>query len=148
MKTILVPVDFSAATPRVCAVGCALAKQIHARLVLLHVVLPPFVAMNDYYAFDTGMMAEGMAAAEQEAARQLSALARRCEKRQITVRTVQRTETSVSAILAQAAASKPAYIVMGSHGHGSLFELIIGSTTSGVLRKAPCPVVVVPIARH
>ena len=139
MKTILVPVDLSAA--------CALAKQVHARLMLLHVVLPPFVALNDYYAFDAGMVAEGMAAAERTASRKLSALARRCARKGVVVRTVQRTDSTVAAILAQAALTKPAYIVMGSHGHGAVFELIAGSTTSGVLRKAPCPVLVVPITR-
>ena len=147
MKTILVPVDLSAATAPVCGMACTLAKQIHARLILLHVVLPPFVAMNDYYAFDAGMVAEGMAAAERTAARRLNALARRCARKGITVRTVQRTDSTVATIVAQAAATKASYIVMSSHGHGSVFELIVGSTTSGVLRKALCPVLVVPIAR-
>ena len=40
MKTILVPVDLSAATTRVCDAACAFAKLIKARLVLVHVVLP------------------------------------------------------------------------------------------------------------
>ncbi|MEO8353471.1 MAG: universal stress protein, partial [Chthoniobacteraceae bacterium] len=35
-------------------------------------------------------------------------------------------------------------IVMGSHGHGSFYELLVGSVTSGVLRDARCPVLVVP----
>jgi hypothetical protein len=35
-------------------------------------------------------------------------------------------------------------IVMGSHGHGALFNLLMGTVCNGVLRKARCPVVVVP----
>jgi nucleotide-binding universal stress UspA family protein len=33
---------------------------------------------------------------------------------------------------------------MGSHGHTALYDLIAGSTTTRVLKGAPCPVVVVP----
>lgn len=35
-------------------------------------------------------------------------------------------------------------IVLGSHGHGALYDLLVGSVAEGVLRRAPCPVVVVP----
>jgi nucleotide-binding universal stress UspA family protein len=47
-------------------------------------------------------------------------------------------------IVDQAKALEADYIVMGSHGHTAFYDLLIGSTTSGVLKKAPCPVVVVP----
>jgi nucleotide-binding universal stress UspA family protein len=33
---------------------------------------------------------------------------------------------------------------MGSHGHTALYDLLVGSTTHQVLRKAKCPVVIVP----
>ncbi|MBI4621943.1 MAG: universal stress protein [Verrucomicrobia bacterium] len=36
------------------------------------------------------------------------------------------------------------FIVMGSHGHTALYDLVVGSTTHGVLRRATCPVVIVP----
>jgi len=36
------------------------------------------------------------------------------------------------------------YIVMGSHGHNAIYDLLVGTTTHGVLRKVSCPVVVVP----
>jgi len=29
---------------------------------------------------------------------------------------------------------------MGTHGHGAIYDLLVGSTTHGVLEKAPCPV--------
>ncbi|MEY2401459.1 MAG: hypothetical protein QOJ08_1570 [Ilumatobacteraceae bacterium] len=36
-----------------------------------------------------------------------------------------------------------AAIVLGSHGHNALREVLLGSTTRDVLKKAPCPAVVV-----
>jgi nucleotide-binding universal stress UspA family protein len=38
-------------------------------------------------------------------------------------------------------------IVMGSHGHGALRNLLVGSVANGVLGKAKCPVLVVPQSR-
>jgi nucleotide-binding universal stress UspA family protein len=36
------------------------------------------------------------------------------------------------------------YVAMGSHGHTALYDLLVGSTTHGVLMRAKCPVVIVP----
>jgi nucleotide-binding universal stress UspA family protein len=38
-------------------------------------------------------------------------------------------------------------IVVGAHGHGVLSELLLGSTSRAVLKRAPCPVVVVREAK-
>jgi nucleotide-binding universal stress UspA family protein len=35
-------------------------------------------------------------------------------------------------------------LVLGSHGHGQLHQAVLGSTTETCVRRAPCPVVVVP----
>jgi nucleotide-binding universal stress UspA family protein len=147
MKTILVPVDLSAATVRVCAAACDLAKLIDGRIVLLHVVPPLPIIMSDYYAFDTGHLAQAMVAVEKEAILKLRALARRLAKR-CPVQTVQMTGQPVGSIVAKARSTKAAYIVLGSHGHGAMFDLFVGSTASGVLRKARCPVLVVPMNRR
>ena len=47
-------------------------------------------------------------------------------------------------ILAQAKIEDADYIVMGSHGHTALYDLLVGSTTHGVLMRAGCPVVITP----
>ena len=145
MKTILVPVDLSAATARVCGAACTLAKLLHARLVLLHVVQPQPLLPGDLYAFDAGAVANALDAEEKLSGRRLRALARRCAGQKLPVRTLQATGTPETEILAQAAASKADYIVIGSHGHGVAYDLLIGSAVQGVLRKARCPVLVIPI---
>jgi nucleotide-binding universal stress UspA family protein len=49
-------------------------------------------------------------------------------------------------ILAQAGVLQANLIVMGSHGRSGFDHLLLGSTTEKILRKARCPVMVVP--RH
>ena len=39
-------------------------------------------------------------------------------------------------------------IVMSSHGRSGLSRVLMGSVTEHILRKSPCPVLVVPLERH
>jgi nucleotide-binding universal stress UspA family protein len=47
-------------------------------------------------------------------------------------------------ILAQADQLQADLIVVGSHGHGATYDLLVGSISSGVIRKSKVPVLVVP----
>jgi nucleotide-binding universal stress UspA family protein len=144
MKTILVPLDLSPATVRVCDTASDLARLTGARLILMHIVQPPPVMMSEVYAFDDGKLTELVGAAKKIAARKLRALEHRCEKRGLLTTSVLREGAPAAAILAKAASAHASCIVMGSHGHGAIYDLLVGSTTHGVLKKAPCPVLVVP----
>jgi nucleotide-binding universal stress UspA family protein len=39
---------------------------------------------------------------------------------------------------------KADYVIMGSHGHGKLYDFLVGSTASGIIKKATCGVIIVP----
>ena len=39
-------------------------------------------------------------------------------------------------------------LVLGSHGHGTVHDKLVGSTSERAIHLAPCPVVVVPDPRH
>src|SRR3954469_19887559 len=129
MKTILVPVDFSPATTHVCDAAQSLARLIGARLVLFHVVQTPPFLYNDYYSFDSGTMTELVAAGEKAAESKLESLRRRYAKKHALIDIRQEHGAPVQEILKQAKSLKAAYIVMGSHGHGAVFDLLAGSTT-------------------
>lgn len=103
--------------------------------------------MNDYYGFDTGTMGEILAIGEKASLKQLESLRRRCQKNGLKVDAEQISGATVPVIVKQSRERKAAYIVIGSHGHGAVFDLLVGSTTHGVLRKARCPVLVVPTIR-
>jgi len=47
-------------------------------------------------------------------------------------------------ILSEAARLGADLIVLGSHGHGALHQLALGSVSSEVSHAAPCPVLLVP----
>lgn len=142
MKTILTPVDFSSATARVVEASLELARAVEGRLVLLHVVQPPIVTSD--YGLAMENVQEILAVSEKAAARQLSHLLDSLKAKGAEARVVQINGAAVSGILDSATKLDADYIVMGSHGHTALYDLLVGSTTHGVLKKAPCPVLIVP----
>lgn len=142
MKTILTPVDFSEVSDVVITASAALAKAIDARIVLLTVVQPP-VFTAEYSALVDNIV-EITAIGERTAARQLAATQERLKKEGLAVETVQFSGAPVVHITEQAEKFNADYIVMGSHGHTAFYDLLVGSTTHGVLKRAPCPVIIVP----
>lgn len=142
MKTILVPVDLSTVAATVCDAACELAQLMGARLLLLHVVQPAPAMVSEIYAPSVGQTEEMLVAAESAGLARLRELEERCVQRGIAARILNVVGLPVSEILAHA--EQADYIIMGSHGHGAVYDLLVGSTTHGVLRKAPCPVIVIP----
>ncbi|MEO6002681.1 MAG: universal stress protein [Opitutus sp.] len=141
MKTILVPIDFSRVSDAVVHEAVSLARSLKGRVVLLSVVQPPMVETE--YA---GLInfAELAAAGAKNARRQLKTIEGKVKKDLAALTTLQVAGSPVAQILEQADACRANYIVMGSHGHTAFYDLLVGSTTHGVLKRAKCPVVIVP----
>jgi len=144
VKTILVPIDFSPVTARVCDAACALARTAKARLVLFHVIEPVPSMINDY-AMPMQDLDYLLDQAQVIATRKIRDLAKRCARRGVRVLTAQRTGKPVPAVLAKAAELPADFIVIGSQGHTAAYDLLIGSVLQGVVRRARCPVLVVPV---
>lgn len=141
MKTILAPVDFSSVTEAVIEAAQLLAQATHARILILTIVQPPVITGDLAMLED---ISEIIAASEKTAARQLKRLAQRIETPALQVETICLTGSPAGLILEQANKSDADYLVMGSHGHTALYDLLLGSTTHEVLRQARCPVMIVP----
>ena len=142
MKTILVPVDFSSVTESVIKESVALARALEARIILLHITQPPILTAD--YAPLMENIAEIVAASEKAAAQHLAQLQERLAVQGLPTETVQLNGAPVALIAEQAAKFAADYVVMGSHGHTAFYDLLVGSTTHGVLLKTSCPVVIVP----
>ncbi|MFY9923536.1 MAG: universal stress protein [Opitutaceae bacterium] len=142
MKTILVPIDFSPVTKAVVDEANSLAQCCKGRIVLLYVVQPPvLVAEYGGVIEDVVPLIE---AAEKAAVQLLAQWRDYLKEGCVTTKTVKVEGFPSKEIVEQAKTAEADYIVMGSHGHTAFYDLLIGSTTSGVLKKAHCPVVVVP----
>lgn len=145
MKAILTPVDFSDATAGVIETASQLAKAFNARVVLLHVIepepdfvgfeaVPPSVHVNVPRDYEPERL-------------QLERLKKSVAEAGLEVTCVQQHGITPAKILEEATMQDAGWIVMGSHGHGALYELFVGSVTTGVLKGARCPVVVVPVRK-
>jgi nucleotide-binding universal stress UspA family protein len=145
VKTILAPIDFSPVSESVVREAISLARAQEGRVVLLNAIqVSP--ALNEY-APVLENLTEITAAGERNAARQLAQLAGELTAQGVVVETQQFTGAPIQQILEQADKLQADYIVMGSHGHTALYDLLVGSTTHGVLMRAKCPVVIVPTGK-
>lgn len=142
MKTILAPIDFSDASDRVLTEAIALARATDGRLVLLHVVQPLPRLGGDAALAESG--AEFASLAEGEANRRLAQLQQELRAEGVAAHAVLRSGAAGPTIVQQAERLAADYVVIGSHGHTAFYDLIVGSTTTRVLKDAGCRVVVVP----
>jgi nucleotide-binding universal stress UspA family protein len=163
MKRILVPIDFSDATPRVINLARQLAKALDAEIHLVHVrelaaaatpgTLGYGLAGMPELAPISGVPVPGLDPMPQpipESEDQKSKLARwQKEIAQDGIKvTLHEPSGSVAAeILDQADAVEADLIVMGTHGHSAMYNLLVGSATKGVLKRATRPVLLVPRAK-
>ena len=145
MKNILVPVDFSDATGAVVARATDLAKALQAQITLLHVVAPE----PDFVGYEPGPQSvrDTVAKHVHEEHKQLQALEKMTAGQGVPVTSLLIQGYTAEKILKECERLKSDLIVMGSHGHSALHNLLVGSVAEGVLRKASCPVVVVPRAK-
>jgi nucleotide-binding universal stress UspA family protein len=141
MKTILAPIDLSDAAEVVTTEAGALAKIIGARVLLLHVVMPSVI--NEYAPDAQAIASEGTGVAEEALIR----LQFQLKQTGVEAESDLLNGVPITTILEEAVEKKADYIVMGSHGHGALYNLLVGGTALGVMQKAPCPVVIVPIRK-
>ena len=144
---LLVPIDFSTGAATVLAETRKWASLFAADVWLIHVV-----------ATDPRLVDAELAGMSTPSQRVRDHLARqfREEHKQLQQEATELRKAGVSAtpllvqgpvaatILKEADKLKADMIIVGSHGHGTIYDLLVGSTSEGILRKAKCPVLVVP----
>ena len=142
MKTILAPVDFSAVTPRVIAEAAALARAQAGRVVLLNVTQLAVGVVD--FAVIVMATAQINEAAAQHARERLAGFVAQLKSDGVEAESIQVNGSPVPEIIEQAEQLAADFIVIGSHGHTALHDLLAGGTASGVLKRATCPVVIIP----
>ena len=146
MRSAMVCVDFSDITDCVLEQSIRLARGLNCSIHLLHVMHGENFVMYSPGGFGSVVPAGAIALErdlQTETAR-LQALANEVQRYEVHAEMSVREGKAITEILAEAERIEPDIIVMGSHGHGALYELLVGSVTDGVLRQARMPVMVVP----
>lgn len=143
MKTIVALIDFSDLTFKILKETHTLAKALGSEVILLHVVAKEPVVVDVGLVSPTIMQTPSPERIQEDAGHMLE-LRDSLMKFGVhaTVRQVQ--VSTVDQVLEEARNLHADLIIVGSHGHGTLYNLLVGSVTERVLRHAPCPVLVVP----
>jgi len=145
-QTILVAVDFSDVTSRVSQVATSLAAAFRGKLILLHVEEPE----PSFVGFEPGTLPMPPQVVRDTRLRdkQLEELREKLSAGGTEVTALHLQGPMAERICQEAQRHSADLIVIGSHGHGALYNLFVGSVTSGVLKEAPCPVLVVPAEKR
>ena len=143
MKNILVAIDFSDVTQQVVTQGMLLARAFACRLWLIHVAAPD----PDFVGYSTGPQFRRDLRAEtlRDEHKYLQDQADELRKQGIDVTTLLIQGETIETILQEALKLRADIIVIGSHGHGALYKTFVGSVSEGIIRRASCPVTIVPV---
>ena len=141
MKTILVAIDFSQVSSQAVSVALDFAEALRAKVAMVYVIQSNLYFENMVTFPVDPTDSDPM---EVEAKRTLNLQVAAANKRGIEATPYILRGLPVLRILEQAEAVSADLIVMGSHGHGAVYNLIAGSTAQGVLKGAHCPLVLVP----
>ena len=147
MKTIVVAVDFSNATSGVLEMAIRLAKSFGASLQLFHVIEPePSYTAYGFTPDEFPAMNAFQEEAKRRAASKLAELLATVQA-DVPGATSKIAEGSpLHALLDHVKQGGADFLVVGSHGHGMIASLLLGSVAEGLVRKATVPTLVVPAA--
>lgn len=140
---ILVPTDFSAASEPALDFAVELARAAGASLTLVHVYNPTPYEIPEGAPVTSVLNVDGVLA---EFRRQLEGAKAKAEKAGAArVDTLLVQGPAYAEIVRLAEQRGYGLIVMGTHGRSGFAHMLLGSVAEKVVRKAPCPVVTVPV---
>ncbi len=149
MKILLAAVDFSDASTKVIDQAHALAKALPAKIFFVHVVEPvanyvPVGAAMDVIETAPPPMMELDAEPQKERLAKLVAAARTDGLEADSIAVI---GLAAEEIVNTAETQQADTILVGSHGHGALYNLFAGSVVTGILKRSEIPVLVIPIPK-
>lgn len=139
IQTILLPTDLSESSESALGVAFSLARDYHARLIVLHVASSGNAV--PYSQFE--MMLKESSSYRHELEEQL----RQCQKPACNAEFRVAEGDAADQINRIAQETRCDLIVMGTHGRTGLQRLLMGSVAENTLRNASCPVLLVKQAK-
>jgi nucleotide-binding universal stress UspA family protein len=143
MQALIVPTDFSPNARNAAGFAAALAGQLNAELVLLHVY---WVPVSVHTGETTEAIRKKEAQLRTDARQSLEVLAARLGQQYpgLAVTYEVRNGFVADEVVALAEERKAGCIVMGTQGAGNWRQAIIGTNTADVIERAVCPVMAIP----
>ena len=139
---ILVCVDLSDSTEVILKRIEELCRPLNAKVWLLHNAMPEPETIE--FKVDPIEARESLAKKLHHQHRRLQELAERFRKSGVDVTALLVHGKTVDTILTEAMDLDIDVIVVGSHGHGAMYQLLVGSISEGVLQRSSKPVLVIP----
>ena len=140
---ILVSVDFSEATPRILQAAASLTRALSGKLWMLHVGEPE----PDFVGYEAGpdVVRDQVAREFRDEHRKLQEYADSMRAEGLPVTALMIQGPVVDTVIAEAERLEADMLVVGSHGYGAVYDLLVGSVSRGILKHAEIPVLVVPV---
>jgi nucleotide-binding universal stress UspA family protein len=145
MQPILATVDFSDMTPQVVELAVRVARAMGAPLCLVHVG----AAESEFFGHQLSrkeITADDVPERHQSAFEKLDSITQAAREDGVEARAVFVLGKPVETIRMEARRIEAQLIVLGSHGRSGLERVLMGSVSEGLVRVAPCPLLVVPRA--
>jgi nucleotide-binding universal stress UspA family protein len=142
MRQVLAALDFSPLGDEVVAFAAGLAQACGAELTLLHVAAPDPAFVG--YEVGPQHVRDQRAGELRSEHRRLEELGETLRGRGLHARALLVQGATVETILAEAERRGADLIVVGAHRRGRLSKVLLGSVSEALLRRAPCPVAILP----
>ena len=142
MKALLA-LDLSETTDLLVSKALQHAKALSAELWLVHVVEPD----PDFVGYEVGPQSvrDSLAHQYHQQHKELQDIADRARDAGLEVTALLVQGPYVETILAQAKKLGVDLIMVGSHGHGAVYNLLVGSVSKGVMESTDCPICIFPV---
>jgi len=141
--TILVALDLSDSTDKVIIVAKKMAKMMKCHLFLLHVAEPN----PDFVGYDVGpeTVRDQVAAEFHQQHKAIQHFSQELRDCGIDCKAILAQGPTVETVLNQAKKISAEFIIIGSHGHGAVYDILVGSISAGIIKKSSIPVTLVPV---
>ena len=142
---ILVAVDLSPGSDKVVATAGRLARLMGAKVYVVHVAEPE----PEFVGYDAGPEVVRTQVAEElhREHRDVQTLAQGLRDQEIDATALLIRGPTVETALKEADNLEAGLIVVGSHGHGAVYDVLVGSYSAGIIRQSELPVLVVPVRK-
>lgn len=143
MKNILVSIDFSDNEKDLINKALEMASAFQAKIWLLHVASPE----PEFVGFGVGpqYIRDSRAHELRKEHRKLSEYSEGIQLKNVESEGLLIQGATIDMILEEADKLNIDMIIIGRHDHSLMYKLFFGSVTSGVIKKSPIPIYVVPL---